>query len=277
MGPLDLLPLLSVARGWNLLAGAINFKSYMFCSHLQFQRLMRESPDLLRLCSREVTPHRIYVDYSRQVERVRQSWVRYAAARADLPMSFRKKFLLQRVNERTQPMCYRHLYRLEKEVGCPLPVCYVAMMEAACQPEEAHRQGQKAIPQLGELQWAEWTDQGGPTIKRTDSSVRLELAHLWEQSDFNGSFVHILYLEWILANGVATGTQYVLAKISEYDPQANPEQAEADIATFATFDDVLRECAREYTEQQRGGCPPVRFRLSQADAQVERSRPTHGP
>ena len=66
------------------------------------------------------------------------------------------------------------------------------------------------------------------------------------------------------------GTSNVLAKISDYDPMAHAdgeEPLEDDIATFATFQDVLQECMREYMVMRTNdtdGQHEARFRLSDA-------------
>lgn len=301
--PLDILPLLGIARGWHVLSAAAHGSPYVW------RGLSQTHPA-------EVELHRAYLEYARQVEQLRESLILYAAVWRPHPLqlgrpanpaaswvtepALQQPVLRQRVNQRppsSTPDVHRYLERLEREVGCPLPLCYVAFMEAACQPE-LESQGQDALPPLGELrQHMHWTARtrpmfglpgmsfghgvpapgeprelgaSSPTIKRTESSVRFEIAHMGEQSDHHGFFVHTVYLEWRLIDGVAVSTQYVLAKISDYDPMAHAdgeEPLEDDIATFATFQDVLQECMREYMVMRTNdtdGQHEARFRLSDA-------------
>lgn len=313
--PLDLLPLLRVARGWHGL--------FLAALRGAVARVMQVSPHICRglLChTSEAALHRAYLEYARQVEGVRQSWVRYAGVWQPRPRvrgplateswvaepALQQPVLRQRMNERPNtPDVYRYLERLENEIGCPLPRCYVAMMEAACQPE-LEAQGEDALPPLGELvQDMHWTPktrpmhglpgmnmgpgmpapgapcepyETSPRIKRTESSIRFQVAHFGEQSEIYGIFVHILYLEWTLNDGVPASTQYVLARINDYDPEAEAihdiEQVEHDIASFATFEDVLRECTREYSPSYMDSEGPVRFRLSELDARFDRMTPS---
>jgi len=105
---------------------------------------------------------------------------------------------------------YEYLSRLEDTVGHSLPLCYVAMVEATCQPS-LEAEGQDALPPLGDIgqpfHWAArlrpmhgfpgmWVAPGQPapgelrdigasepTVRRfADSgSVRLEIGSRWER------------------------------------------------------------------------------------------------
>mmetsp|Transcript_30033 Transcript_30033/g.99604 ORF Transcript_30033/g.99604 Transcript_30033/m.99604 type:complete len:247 (-) Transcript_30033:107-847(-) len=181
---------------------------------------------------------------------------------------------------------YAYLSRLEDAVGHSLPLCYVAMVEATCQPS-LEAEGQDALPPLGDIgqpfHWAArlrpmhgfpgmWVAPGQPapgelrdigasepTVRRfADSgSVRLEIGSRWEQSPFVGPVAHVVYLEW----RAALPPRYVLSLISDYNPLLeHAEQEEEDIEEYSSFHALLRACSAEYLDWFEH--LPVRFRMS---------------